>query len=74
MNRRYRIFGARYQLSEKLMENDDQSWPEEITAKPKVFHVEITEDKKRVAFLTRNTYDEAREIAEDFCSYGKTPV
>jgi len=49
-------------------------WPEEITAVPKVFHIEITEDKKRIAFLTRNTYDEAKAIAEDFCGYGKTTV
>jgi len=68
--KKYRIFGAKYQLSEKLIQNEDQSWPEELTARPKVFHIEITKDKKRVAFLTRDTYSEAKTVAEEFCSYG----
>jgi hypothetical protein len=55
-------------------ENSIVKWPEEITAVPKVFHIEITEDKKRIAFLTRNTYEEAKHIAEDYCSYGTKTV
>jgi len=75
--RRYRIYSGKYVLSEKLMENPDytpgspdstRKWPDELIAIPKVFHVEITEDKKRVAFLTRPTYNEARAIGEDYCS------
>ena len=67
--KRYRIFGAKYQLSDKLMQSEDQSWQDEITARPRVFHAEITKNKKRVAFLTRNTYAEVRQVAEEYCSY-----
>jgi len=76
--KRYRIFGAKYELSEQLMQNPDYcpggpdstaKWPVELTARPKVFHIEITKDKKRVAFLTRDTYDEAKAVGEEFCSY-----
>jgi len=74
MNRRYRIFGAKYELSEQLMTSPEQGWPEEIASKSKVFHVEITKDKKKIAFLTRNTYEEAKRIAEDYCSYGTKTV
>ena len=72
--RRYRIFSGKYVLSEKLMENPDytpgspdstRKWPDELIATPKVFHVEITEDKKRVAFLTRPTYNEAKAIGQE---------
>lgn len=72
--KRYRIFGAKYGLSDQLMTSPEQGWPEEITSKSKEFHVEITKDKKKIAFLTRNTYEEAKRIAEDYCSYGTKTV
>ena len=73
-DRRYRIFGARYELSDKLIQNPPHTpgekggitWPDELTAKPKVFHIEITQDRKRVAFLTRKTYAEAKQVGEEY--------
>lgn len=69
MSKHYRIFGAKYLLSEKLIASENNNYPVEVTPKNKVFHIEITQDKKRVAFLTRKTYDEAKAIGEEYC-YG----
>lgn len=68
MSKRYRIFGAKYLLSEKLIASENDNYPTEVTPKDKVFHVEIIDGKERVAFLTRKTYDEAKAVGEEYCN------
>jgi len=66
MSKRYRIFGAKYLLSEKLIASENDNYPTEVTSKNKVFHVEIIDGKERVAFLTRKSYQEAKLAGEEY--------
>ena len=65
--RNHRIFSAKYQLSKQLGGKIEP-------AIPGMYHAEIYDNKsgiwERTAFLTRKTYKEALEIAEEYVKIG----
>tara|TARA_E500000178_G_C16991351_1_gene740957 strand:+ start:393 stop:608 length:216 start_codon:yes stop_codon:yes gene_type:complete len=66
--RKYKIFAAKYQLSKQL-------GGKEVPAIPSMYHAEIYDDKsgiwERTAFLTRKSYNDVLEIAEDYVKIGQ---
>ena len=66
--RKYKIFAAKYQLSKQL-------GGKEVPAIPGMYHAEIYDDKsgrwERTAFLTRKTYNEVLEVAEQYLKIGQ---
>ena len=66
--RTHKIYSAKYQLSKQL-------GGKEVPAVPSYYHAEIYDDKsgiwERTAFLTRRTYNDVLEIAEDYIKIGQ---
>ena len=66
--RKHRKFSAKYQISKQL-------GGKEVPAIPGMYHAEIFDDKsgvwERTAFLTRKTYNDALQIAEEYVKIGQ---
>ena len=66
--RQFKIYSGRYQLSKQL-------GGKEVPAIPGMYHAEIYDNKsgiwERTAFLTRKTYNEVLEVAEQYLKIGQ---
>ena len=58
----YKISQASYILPER------DNFPSMLVKLKKPFHIQIYTDGKRTAFLSRDTLNEAKQTAEDYCN------